>query len=357
MAELIINTEKIKSNIAFISEYLNSRNINWSLITKLFSGEVDFIKNVFDEETRSQIQAVGDSRLESLKRLSELWPSTKKYYIKPPAKYYTDEIVKYADVSLNSSKETLDALNVSAKKQNKIHEVILMIELGDLREGTCINNCIDLYNFASELTNLKVLGLGTNLGCLCGVEPTKQRLMPLVEKFKNINLNNGDNLKLLSGGTSITLPLIEDNTLPIEINHFRIGEAAFLGIIPEHNIPFKNLYTDAFEFYANIIEIEEKLVNADCSSSLNENKESGSYKSIRAILDFGKLDAVYTNLEPVDNLKFVGATSDMTVVEIGRVEVRNKNKIFRVGDRIKFKPNYMSVSNLMHSKFVHKEYH
>lgn len=44
MAELVIHTKEIKNNIKKLSSYFKKRNIEWSLITKVFSGDIEFLK-------------------------------------------------------------------------------------------------------------------------------------------------------------------------------------------------------------------------------------------------------------------------------------------------------------------------
>src|SRR5690606_9246538 len=151
MAELIIRTKKIQDNIAFLSEYFSKKNIRWSLVTKVFSGDKTFLKTVLTPETIRSLDSVGDSRLTSLRNLKEVNPEMRTIYIKPPAKIYAEEVVKYADISLNSSLETIQALNEAARKAGKVHQVIIMIELGELREGV---NREDLMGFYQQIFEL-----------------------------------------------------------------------------------------------------------------------------------------------------------------------------------------------------------
>ena len=103
MAELIIQTKKIKDNIKYLSQYFKEHGIYWSLITKVFSGDQEFLKNVLTDDVIQNINSVGDSRLTSLKNLKEVNPDMRTIYIKPPAKIYADDVIKYATISLNSS--------------------------------------------------------------------------------------------------------------------------------------------------------------------------------------------------------------------------------------------------------------
>lgn len=119
MAELHINVSEIRNNIIKLNNYLKAHDIKWSLITKVFSGDKEFMQQILTPDIIEGIHSVGDSRLSSLKTLREVNSDLITIYIKPPAKAYVDEVVKYADISLNSSLDTIKALNIAAKKQKK----------------------------------------------------------------------------------------------------------------------------------------------------------------------------------------------------------------------------------------------
>ncbi|MEZ4938624.1 MAG: alanine racemase [Crocinitomicaceae bacterium] len=364
MAELIIYTEKIKDNIKKLSEFFDKHDKSWSLITKVFSGDKFFLKNVLTEDVIDKIYSIGDSRLTSLKNLKEVNPSIRTIYIKPPAAIYADEVVRYADISLNSSFSTIEALNEAAKKQEVYHMIIIMIELGELREGVQRVDIIDFYEKVFNLSNIIVVGIGSNLGCMYGVAPTYDKLLQLTLYKELISAKFNKNLPFISGGSSITLPLIENGEIPNEVNHFRVGEAAFFGISPLENKPFMNLVQDTFEFYANIIELEEKKLVPDgiiSDGSIGHVKEinvkNSTEKSFKAILDFGLLDVDQKDLSSEDTeLDFVGITSDMLVVDLGENIDSNGNVKYKVGDQLKFYPSYMAVARLLNSKFIDKIY-
>ncbi len=293
MAELVIYSEKIKDNIKYLSNYFEEKHIEWSLITKVFSGDKTFLKTILTEEVVEKINSVGDSRLTSLRNLKAVNPDLRTIYIKPPAKIYAEYVVDCADISLNTSLSTILALNKAAKKNNKVHQVIIMIELGELREGVNRENIISFYEKVFNLSHIEVIGIGSNLGCMYGIEPTYDKLLQLSLYKELISAKFNKHLKFISGGTSITLPLIENDIIPKDINHFRIGEAAFFGVSPLDGEPFKELHTDTFEFYANIIELQEKNIvpdgiisEANIGHTTNYSKENITEKSYKAILDF-----------------------------------------------------------------------
>ncbi|MBC8319782.1 MAG: alanine racemase [Bacteroidetes bacterium] len=364
MAQLQINITEIRNNILKLNSYLKDNNIKWSLITKVFSGDKDFMKQILTPDIVKDIHSVGDSRLSSLKNLKELNNELITIYIKPPAKAYIDDVVKYADISLNSSYKTIIALNKAAKKQNKIHKVIIMVELGELREGVNREDLSFFYNQIFNLPNIEVVGLGSNLGCMYGIEPTYDKLLQLSLYKELIELKHGTKLDLISGGSSISLPLIENKKIPKDINHFRIGESAFFGTSPLDNKQFLDLCTDTFNFYTQIIELEEKGIVPDGiinDASIGhaaefEEKDLGR-TTFKAILDFGLLDVDQVGLTPDDKgIKLVGITSDMTVVDIGNNIGKDGKQKYHIGDNICLNPNYMSVARLLNSKFIEKKF-
>lgn len=364
MAELIIQTDKIKKNIKYLSAYFKEHDIYWSLVAKVFSGDKEFLKNVLTDDVIKNIDSVGDSRLSSLKNLREFNPDMRTIYIKPPAKIYAEDIIKYADVSLNSSLTTIKLLNETAKKADKIHQVIIMIELGELREGIQRTELMKFYEDVFELSNIEIIGIGSNLGCMYGVEPTYDKLLQLSLYKELISAKFNKKLKYISGGTSITLPLIEKGVVPKDVNHFRVGEAAFFGLSPLENKQFKDLSIDTFEFTANIIELEEKnyvpdgiIGDANIGQSAGFEGYDISETSTKAILDFGLLDVDQKDLEFLDtDLEYIGISSDMIVLDIGKNKTKDGKKKYKIGDKVHFKPNYMAVARLLNSKFIAKKY-
>ncbi len=362
MAELVIDTNAIISNIRKLSAYMDKYDKQWSLVTKVFSGDIDFLKKILTDDVIAGIHSVGDSRLSSLKNLKKVNPGMITIYIKPPAAIYADDVVKYADISANSSLTTIKALNQAAIKQKKIHKIIIMIELGELREGVKRADFIEFYEKIFQLSNIEVLGLGSNLGCMYGVEPTYDKLLQLCLYKELIQAKFEKHIDLISGGSSITLPLLARNTVPADMNHFRIGEAAFFGTSPLENKPFLDLNTNAFEFYANIIELEEKKIVPDgvisdanvghTADFVGTDQKESTHK---ALLDFGLLDVDNEEIDSVDSdVKFVGITSDLIATDIGKNKTKSGKKKYSIGDKIQFKPSYMGVARLLNSKFIDK---
>lgn len=363
MAELVIKPSKIISNINKISDILEKANIQWSLITKILSGHETVLKALLESPAMDRIHSIGDSRLSGIKEIKNLKPDIRTIYIKPPAPNIADQIVEFCDVSLNSSLHTIKELNKEAKKVGKIHQVVIMLELGELREGILRENVEGFYKEAFELSNIEVIGIGTNLGCLYGIEPTYDKLVQLSLYKQVLESKFGKRISLVSGGSSITLPLVKRKKIPPLVNHFRIGEAAFMGLTPLTGKKFANLSTDVFSYEANILEMEEKAYIPDgkiSDASVGHSSEFDQYesgdKTYKAILDFGILDVDVEEIFAKDkNVKFIGTTSDLTVYDLGANLNRSSRAKYRVGKKISFSLSYMGAARLMNSKFVDKK--
>ncbi len=358
MAELLVRTKKIVENIENLSEYLNYHNIHWSLTTKVLSGHKEILGEILHSPAIRKVHSIADSRFSNLKTIKKIAPDIVTMYIKPPAIKYVKTVLDVADISLNTSFKTIEALNNEAMKRGITHRIIIMIEMGELREGVMRDGLVDFYSRCFELPNIKVIGLGTNLGCMYGVEPTFDKLLQLSLYKQLIEAKFSKTIEFISGGSSITLPLIGKKKIPKSVNHFRIGEAIFLGDSPLNGKKFRNLSTEAFEFQANTIEIEQKdnepdgiISEGNVGHAESIDMVSGSFKTI---LDFGVVDVNPDDIIPKDkNIRFIGTSSDMTVYDLGKLDRKGKSK-YRLGTRIKFHPNYMAVARLMNSKFITK---
>ncbi|MDA3907199.1 MAG: alanine/ornithine racemase family PLP-dependent enzyme [Bacteroidales bacterium] len=353
MAFVTLDIKKLKSNFDFLNTLFKKNNIEWSIVSKILSGN----KAYLEELLKFDINQICDSRVSNLKMIKSINPKIETIYIKPPAKRAIPSVVKYADVSMNTEFETIKLLAEEAKKQNKIHKIIIMIELGELREGVMVEDFMAFYESVFELKNIKVVGIGTNLTCLYGVLPNHDKLIQLSLYEQLIEAKFNRQIEYVSGGSSVTIPLIFQKLLPKGINHFRVGETLFLGTDVYNNKPFKKMRSDVFKLYSEIIELTEKPSVPRGEFGTNVEGESVTFDqtnlgqtSHRAIIDIGLLDVDVNHLEFIDKtLTIAGASSDMIVVDLDI----NKKK-YKVGDLIEFKLDYMGTLRILNSKYIDK---
>jgi predicted amino acid racemase len=358
VARLKVHLDRIIENIDILSDYMESNGKKWSLVVKVLGNHKDILTQILTHPSAKKPHSIAVSQWSILKTIKDIDPSLKTMFIKPPSMKNADHIVRFADISFNSSFLTINALNEAAKKQDKIHQIIVMIEMGELREGIHREGLITFYRKVFKLSNIDIIGIGTNLGCMMGIRPTYDKLIQLVLYEQLIEAKFKHDLELVSGASSITLPLLQKNTMPKGVNHFRIGEAVFLGTSPLNNKPLLELNTGAFTFEASIVElyrkanvpdgiITEAAVGHGYAESENESDATSSFK---AVVDFGILDVDADYLIPEDkNIKLIGNSSDLTVYDLGE----NPNN-YETGDILRFNLKYMAVAKLMYSQFVEK---
>jgi len=354
MAFITFEIAKLKSNFNYLHNLFNKKGIQWSVVSKLLCGNKEYLTELLN----LGIKHVCDSRISNLKMIKSLNPGIETIYIKPPAKLSIGNIVKYADISMNTEIDTIRLLSEEAQKQNKIHKIIIMIELGELREGVMRDDLVQFYADVFNLKNIEVVGIGTNLSCLYGVLPNHDKLIQLSLYKQLIEAKFNKRLLYVSGGSSVTIPLIFQNLLPKGINHFRVGETLFLGTDVYNNTTLKKMHPDVFRLFAEIIELTEKPVVP--TGEIGTNVEGVSYDfdekligqtSLRAIIDIGLLDVEEKHISPVDkNISFVGASSDMLVIDLGE----NRKK-YKVGDLLEFNMDYMGTLRILNSKYIEKK--
>jgi len=260
-------------------------------------------------------------------------------------------------VSLQTDIESLKLLSAEARKQGKTHKVIVMVEMGDLREGVMGERLVDFYEEAFELPMLDFIGLGTNLNCLHGVMPSQDKLIQLSLYKQIIELKFKRKIPWISGGTSVTIPLLMQKRIPPGVNHFRIGETLFFGADLFSDALIPGMRDDVFSLEAEIIELSEKPslptgeLGFNPRGELLELDESKFGKSsYRAIIDIGVLDTDPKYLiMPGADMEVLGSSSDMIVIDLGL-----NPRGLKVGDTLEFALKYMGALSLMNSNYVEK---
>ncbi|SDL73434.1 alanine racemase [Chryseobacterium taihuense] len=354
MSHITLNTSKLLHNYNYLNELFKENNIEWAVVAKLLCGNEKFLQSlleIFDKE-------ICDSRLTNLRHIKDLSPKTQTVYIKPPAKRLAESIVRYADVSFNTELDTIKALSDEAIKQNKTHKIVIMVEMGELREGIMIKNLSSFYGEVIKMPNIEVVGIGTNLNCINGILPDEKKLTELNCFKKIIEETHQTKIPFISAGSSVTIPLIFKNKIPEGINHFRIGETLFFGTDVYHDSVIKGMYQDVFKLTAEIIEIVEKpmIPTGDTGTNLTgekpvHDKKNKGKTSVRAIVDVGILDIDPKNIRPKSSgVEIIGASSDMMILDLA-----DNGDDYHIGDTIEFSMNYMAVLRAMNSEYVDKK--
>ena len=353
---LEFNLKKLYNNTKIVTKLCEDNGIKVAGIIKGFGG----IAEGAEEMVKGGCYQIGSSRIEQLKALKDRGFDMPLLLVRIPMMCESEDVVKYSDISLVSEKETLNLLNKEAKAQNKIYGVVLMYDLGDLREGVFYKEeLIRLAEYVEyESDNLYLEGIGSNLSCYGSVAPTTENLSQLAEAATEMEEKLNRKLNIISGGGTTTLPLLVRGGVPKKINHLRIGE----GINNTQDLPLywdtniEGLDPDVFVLKAQIVEINEKpthpigqlMVNA--FGDLPHYEDRGIRK--RAIIALGNQDlGDSSRLVPKDkNMIVLGASSDHTILDIHDCDTE-----YKLGDIIEFNILYQAMLMTTLSDYVHKK--
>lgn len=300
------------------------------------------------------IRILADSRVQNLKKLRHLQAET--MLLRIPAISDVSDVVRYADISLNSELETLQALSIEAIKQQRIHQVILMHDMGDLREGAFYQEeTLALARQVMTLEGLKLVGLGTNLACYGGVEPSVDNQKQLIALAQQIEQEHQIHLMYLSGASSAGLPLMLSGALPQGINQLRLGASILMGI-GLNDDPIPNTRQDTFDLSAEVVEIKVKPSVPTLSTALDafgqrpEFIDRGLRK--RAICAIGKQDIDIDQMTPKDsNIIVIGGSSDHLILDITDCDDN-----YHIGSLIDFELSYGGVLQCMTSEYITKHF-
>lgn len=348
---VLIDLDKFKTNVEVVKSRMDRRGIEVYGVTKVFCADL-LLSNIYVD---AGLAAVADSRIKNIRKLENL--NIKKVLLRIPMQTEVEEVVSYADVSLNSEISTIKLLSAEALRQGKVHQVILMIDLGDLREG--FFNEDELYmatKEAKQLQGVKVIGIGTNLTCFGAVIPTLEHMERMIEIKNNLEARTGMELDIISGGNSSSYYLLEDGRLPKEINNLRIGEIFVCGNETAYGTRVAGTYDDVFILEAEIIELKRKPSLPIGESGMNAFGKHPVYEDkgemIRGIIAIGKQDADMSGLTPLDDhIKMIGRSSDHMILDL-----RNSSQNYKVGDIMRFKLKYPGILSVMTSEYVEKNF-
>ena len=354
---LEINLAHLKHNVAKVVEKCGSYGIQVAGVIKGATGLVEVAKQ-FDQGGASFIAS---SRLEQIEDAKNAGIKKPMMLIRVPMLSDVSDVVRLADVSLNSELEVVKALNAEALKQGKIHKVIVMADMGDLREGYWDKDeMADVCEYIEkELSNIQLMGIGTNVGCYGSISPTVETLDDLVEIAEHIEERLGRKLEYISGGATSSLMRVWDGNIPERINLLRIGEGILLArdLDVFYGYDMSELYQDVFRLKAEVIEVKDKPSHPVGTIAVDAFGHTPTYVDRgmrrRALLAMGKVDyGDPSELLPLEKgIEVLGASSDHTIID-----VENAEKDWKVGDIMEFDICYATIVYLTNCRNVNIAY-
>lgn len=350
---LQIDLKKLRHNAKVLTALCSEQGVDVAAVTKAFCAEAPMVSALAE----SPVSYLADSRLENIARYPETGKKSLLLRIANPKD--ADQVVSLCDVSLQSEQETIKALALAAEKQGKTHDVILMVDLGDLREGIHYRNyplLLETVKCCLAAPRLNLLGLGTNLTCYGGIIPTQETLQRLCSSAARLRADTGAALPFLSGGNSSSLPLLMQGGMPPEISNLRLGESILLGRETAYGEPIAGLHQDVITLSAPIVELQRKPSMPEGLIGRNAFGETPSFQDRgehhRAILAIGRQDVdqdAITCLE--EGAEILGASSDHLLLDLEQTK-----RPFALGDEIRFSLSYGGILGCFTSPYIKRQY-
>jgi predicted amino acid racemase len=348
MPRIEIALSQIRDNARMLSEVYEQKGISLMGVSKAVLGEPSIVEAMI----QGGVKYIADSRIENIQRMRNAGISTRFVLLRTPLSQ-AESVVKNADISLNTEIETLKKLSCYAKAQKKIHQVIVMVELGDLREGVLPYDLPQFIRETLSLSHIKIIGIGCNLACYGGIKPDSENMNELSALVNVIEKEFQIKLEIISGGNSANYGWSQSTQNVGRINNLRLGESIFLGCETVSRKAIPGLHTRAFQLVAEVIESKKKpsLPYGEICQDAFGNVPSFQDRGIRqrAIIALGRQDIHLSSLKSNNTSEVLGASSDHIILD-------SENHSLQVGDEVRFNLNYRGLLAAMTSPFVRKQF-
>ena len=287
-------------------------------------------------------EELGTSRLEQVAKCRAAGVPGPWLLIRIPGLTELPDVVALCETSLQSERPTLLALEEECLRQNKTHRVIVMTDLGDLREGFWDKKeLVDVCERVErDLPHVQLAGIGVNLTCYGSTKPTPEKMNELVGLARQVEQRIGRKLEIVSGGATSSFTLVHWGTMPAGVNHLRIGEAILLGKDLQVDWGIRDmdyLRMDALTLRAEVVEVKDKPTYPIGEFAIDAFGRKPVYEDRgirrRAILALGRADVgELESLIPREpGLTVIGGSSDHCIVDVEDCPRR-----LQVGDIVEF---------------------
>ena len=347
---LEIRLDLLTDNATSLIDRLRARGITVCAVTKVTLGSPEIAAALMAAGATS----LGESRVRNVETLRRGGVDAPVLLVRSPLLSEVDRVVRVTDVSCNSELATLHRLSETAQRQRRIHGVVLMVELGDLREGLMPGSLHAAAQRVVDLPGLTLRGIGTNLACQNGVVPDVDNMGELSALADGVEQRCSVRLDIVSGGNSSNIGWALDPASDIgRVNHLRLGESILLGTDPVDRSAIEGLRPDVFTLVAEVIESQTKPSQPWGSISYTAfgdgvEPDASVRPMHRVIVALGEQDVDPTDLVPPAGFEILGASSDHLVLDAG-------DQVVSVGQELRFGIGYRALLRAMTSPFVTRD--
>ncbi|RVD31129.1 alanine racemase [Mesorhizobium sp. M4B.F.Ca.ET.017.02.2.1] len=349
--QVAIDLGRIERNARTVVERCAQSGIKVFGVTKGMCG----MPQVARAMLRGGVAGIAESRFENIRRLRDSGINAPIMLLRSPPIARVEEVVRTVDISLQSELSIIREIARIAERMGRVHDIMLMVDLGDLREGIWPNDLVPTVEQILEMKGVRIAGIGTNLGCFGAILPTEENLGQLVAHAYKIERLSGKSLDWISGGASSSLPLLLEGRLPAGINNLRVGEAILQGGLETfRDPPWEALELDACRLTADIIEVKKKpsrpIGQSGYDAFGNQPVFPDEGDRLRAITNIGREDVLVEGLMPIaKGVRVLGASSDHLLLD-----VQDADPPPVVGGRLAFRMSYGAMLLAMTSEYVEK---
>jgi len=335
-----VDLGKIRRNTQTIVGRLGARGIGVTGVTKAVCGHPAIARAMLD----GGAVGLADARTSNVQRLRQAGLECPVTLIRTPMLSQADQVVQFCEASYNTEISVISALAAAAIRTGTVHGIVLMVEMGDQREGILPENLAGIAQQVMQMSGVALKGIGANYACLSGLAPTALQMATFCDLANEIEAVCGPFLEIVSGGNSANLPWALGEPATGRVNDLRLGESILLGVEPVSGDQISGMHTDAFTLVAEVIETEAKsprfpIAMIDPTTDrLCRLATNGT--SARMILAMGHQDTDILGLSMPDGSALIGATSDHLVIGTPR-------SLPTVGSEVRFQMNYDALMHAM----------
>ncbi|RSL33148.1 alanine/ornithine racemase family PLP-dependent enzyme [Salibacterium salarium] len=326
-----------------------TRGIGMMGVTKAVCGDPAVARVL----VQAGIQTLADSKISNIKKMRDANIEADYVLLKIPAIREVEGVTEYVDISMQSEWSVIERTSQSAVRKHRVHKIILMVEMGDLREGILPKDLYEMVENILPLPGVQLVGIAANFACFGGVKPSNDKLAALSRLAADLESTFSLSFDYISGGNSANYQWFMDVDDVGKVNNLRLGESILLGVETLERKVIPKLYTNAFTFISEVVEAKRKpsLPNGEIGQDTFGNTPSFQDKGLmnRVILGVGNQDVLIAGLTPLIDVEILGASSDHMVVDA-------KESDLHVGDEVAFQLSYGALLSAMTSPYVTKSY-
>jgi predicted amino acid racemase len=352
---MVINSARVLQNARIIADFCGERGIDVWGVTKGLAG-APRLAEIYKE---GGFAGVADSRLLNLKKIKDAGVAAPLLLMRIAMRSELEALVETADMSLQSEASTILLIDEICSRKKITRDVLLMMDVGDLREGFWPD---EIPQAAAALKNLtggvRLRGVATNFACASGVLPTAENMTSLVRYRDEFSALLGIDLPIISAGGTCCLKVIEEGNAPREINQLRVCEGVLLGSDTAFDRDIPYLAQDAITITAEIVERKDKPSVPAGETGFQAFGEKPVFEDrgvrTRALLGIGRQDVDIGRITPLEaGVSIVTASSDHLIMDVTEAESSRPAELrFKPGDVLSFRPKYPAMLAAATSEYV-----